>query len=87
MFDCQPDLIKSEAAAANAKGGESSCAAGHQEDDEGGVEDVVEGEDGLGCDEREVQGVGKARVVKRVAVPQRRVYGPVNVGEEQGEGE
>ena len=55
-----PDLIKSEAATANAKGGETGCAAGDQEDDEGGVEDVVEGEDGLGRDEGKVQRVGKA---------------------------
>ena len=86
-LSCVPDLIKSEAATANAKGGETGCAAGDQEDDEGGVEDVVEGEDGLGCDEGKVQRVGKARVVKRVAIPQRRVYGSVNVGEDQGEGE
>ena len=55
-----PDLIKGEATAANAKGGEAGGAAGDQEDDKGGVEDVVEGEDGLGRDQGQVQGVGKA---------------------------
>ena len=47
-----PDLIKGEAAAANAKGGEPGGAAGDQEYHKGGVEDVVEGEDSLGCYER-----------------------------------
>ena len=55
-----PDLVEGKATAANAKGGEAGGAAGDQEDDEGGVEDVVEGEDGLGRDQGQVQGVGKA---------------------------
>ena len=82
-----PDLIKGEAAAANTKGGETGSTAGDQEDDEGGVEDVVEGEDGLCGDQGEVQGVGEARVLQRVAVAQGGVEGPVDVGQDQGDGE
>ena len=82
-----PDLIKSQTAATNAKRCEPCGAAGHQEDDEGGVEDVVEGEDGLRGDQGEVQGVGEAGVLQRVAVAQGGVEGPVDVGQDQGDGE
>ena len=82
-----PDLIKSQTAATNAKRCEPCGAAGDQEDDEGGVEDVVEGEDGLRGDQGEVQGVGEAGVLQRVAVAQGGVEGPVDVGQDQGDGE
>ena len=82
-----PDLIKCQTAATNAKRCEPCGAAGDQEDDEGGVEDVVEGEDGLRGDQGEVQGVGEARVAQRVAVAQGGVEGPVDVGQDQGDGE
>ena len=83
----EPDLIKCQTAATNAKRCEPCGAAGDQEDDEGGVEDVVEGEDGLRGDQGEVQGVGEAGVLQRVAVAQGGVEGPVDVGQDQGDGE
>ena len=83
----EPDLIKCQTAATNAKRCEPCGAAGDQEDNEGGVEDVVEGEDGLRGDQGQVQGVGEAGVLQRVAVAQGGVEGPVDVGQDQGDGE
>ena len=83
----EPDLIKCQTAATNAKRCEPCGAAGDQEDNEGGVEDVVEGEDGLRGDQGQVQGVGEAGVLQRVAVAQGGVEGPVDVGQHEGDGE